>query len=379
MNSRPVALLAVVALALLASACAGVGKPNGWASPEIDGSLYVSLERGHLSSLDPETYQLEWEFPASDEFSCGGGSQERRELEGIYEAPALSNDTLYFGAYDGSVYAVDREQATCKWRFDTGDPIVGGVVLTDDGLYVPSEDGFLYLLDPEDGSEKTKRQVGDTWATPLVLKDAVYVATIDGKLWKLARDTLEPLWDSPFSVSAALLTPPTLSPSGGILVGGIGKKLYLVSEENGKEVWSASGANWFWGPPVVDGDVIYATNLGKEVKAINAGDGSERWTFQTETAVRAGVVVAGDVVVAVDDQGNVYRLNSEDGSLQGQTSRLEQTVHATPLLLGASRPTSGSPTPTPADGAEPEVLISTKDGNLWVLNVSRGTVTEVVR
>jgi outer membrane protein assembly factor BamB len=379
LSSKTIALVALAALALLASACAGVGKPNGWASPEIEGSLYVSLERGRLSALDPATYEVEWEFPASDEFSCGGGSEERWELEGIYEAPALDDETLYFGAYDGAVYAVDRERATCKWRFETGDPIVGGVVLTDEGLYVPSEDGFLYLLDPEDGSEKTKRQVGDTWATPLVLDDAVYVATIDGKLWKLEPGTLEPLWDEPFSVSAALLTAPTLNPSGGVLVGGIGKKLYLVSEESGAEVWSASGANWFWGRPVVDGNVIYATNLGKEVKAINAEDGSERWTFKTETSVRAGVVVAGDVVVAVDDQGNVYRLGSEDGSLQGQPSRLEQTVHATPLLLGVSRPGTGSPTRTPAGEAETEVLISTKDGNLWVLNVTRGTVTEVVR
>jgi len=367
-----------VALSLLMVGCARIGKPTGWASPELDESLYVTLERGRLSALDPESFAVQWEFPASDEFSCGGGSQERYDLEGIYEAPALDDDTLYFGAYDGAVYAVDREQATCEWRFETGDPVVGGVVLTDEGLYVPSEDGFLYLLDPEDGSEIIRSEVGDIWATPLVTKDAVYVATIEGKLWKLERETLEPLWDAPFSKDAALLTPPTISPMGGILVGGIGKNLYLVDEDDGSEVWQASGKNWFWGPPLGDGEVIYATNLGKEVLALNAEDGSEVWSFETQASVRAGVVLIGDTVVAVDESGAVYRLDAESGDLLGQPNELEQTVHATPLLIGGN-PTSGSITPTPTDGEEGrEVLISTRDGTLWLLDVAQGRTSEVV-
>jgi outer membrane protein assembly factor BamB len=368
-----------VALAVVMAGCAGVGKPNGWASPEIDGSLYVSLDRGQLQSLDAETYQIEWEFPQADDFSCGGGEEQFHDLEGIYEAPAFDDETLYIGAYEGNVYAVDREDASCKWLFETGDPIVGGLVLTEDGLYVPSEDGFLYLLDPEDGTEITRREVGETWTTPLVVKDAVYAATIDGKLWKLEPRTLEPLWDEPFSVSSALLTPPTSNLRGQVLVGGIGKRLYAVSEDDGSEVWSASGANWFWGRPAVDGDTIYATNLGKEVKAINAADGEELWSYKTDSAIRAGAVVVGDMVVAVDDKGQVYRLSAEDGSLVGQPNELEETVHATPLVLGERPATSGSLTPTPTDDeVGPEVLISTKDGHLWVLDVTQGRTTEVV-
>lgn len=379
LSSRTFALVVVAGLALVMAGCARVGKPNGWASPEIDGSLYVSLDRGQVQSLDAETYQIEWEFPQAKEFSCGGGEAQSRDLEGIYESPALGDETLYIGAYDGNVYAVDREDASCKWLFETGDPIVGGLALTEDGVYVPSQDGFLYLLDAEDGSEITKRAVGDVWATPLVTKDAVYVATMEGKLWKLAPGTLEPLWDEPFSVESALLTSPTSNLRGQILVGGIGKTLYAVSEDDGSEVWSASGANWFWGRPLVDGETIYATNLGKEVKAINAADGSELWSFKAGSAIRAGVVVVGDTVVAVDDKGQVYRLAREDGALIGQPNELEETVHATPLVLSERPATSGSLTPAPTGDEEgAEVLISTKDGHLWVLDVTQGRTAEVV-
>lgn len=385
-TKRGIALGAIVVFAVLATGCAGVSKPSGWTRPEISGqSLYVSLDRGKLSSLDPATYQLQWEFPVTEEFACGGGTAQRRDLKGIYETPAIDGETLYFGAYDGVVYAVNRSDGACKWRFETGGPIVGGVVFGTEGLYVPSESGFVYLLNPEDGTEIAKFAAGEVWSTPLVTKDAVYVATMEGKLWKLSLGTLEPIWDQPFSVDAALLTPPALVDSSTILVGGIGKRLYAVDAGDGAEKWSVSGKNWFWGPPAVDGTTVYATNLGSEVKAINGTNGDELWTFNANESLRAGVVVAGDIVVAVDNSGAVYRLGADNGELQGQPNELAEGVYATPLLLsggqGVSSPTaSASPAATPASSqaAGATVLIATKSGHLWTLDVTLGRTTEVV-
>lgn len=370
-------MAAIVVFAVIAAACAGVDKPNGWARPEVSGqSLYVSLDRGKLSSLDPETYQVQWEFPVTEEFACGSGAAEKRELEGFYETPAFDDETLYFGAYDGAVYAVNRSDGACTWRFETGDPIVGGVVLGDEGLYVPSEDGFVYLLSPEDGSEVAKFAAGELWSTPLVTKDAVYAATMEGKLWKLSLGTLEPIWDQPFSVEAALLTAPTLVDPSTILVGGIGKRLYAVDTGDGAEKWSVSGKNWFWGPPAVDGTTVYATNLGGEVKAIDGTNGDELWTFKADESLRAGVVVAGDVVVAVDNAGHVYRLSADKGESLGQPNALEETVYATPLLLGRSQGAPASPAASEAAGDT--VLIVTKGGQLWTLDVTLGRTSEVV-
>ena len=45
---------ALLALALLASACTGVSNPEGWASPQIlEGTLYASIESGKMAALDP--------------------------------------------------------------------------------------------------------------------------------------------------------------------------------------------------------------------------------------------------------------------------------------------------------------------------------------
>jgi outer membrane protein assembly factor BamB len=286
--------------------------------------------------------------------------------------------------------------------------IVGGTVLGTDGLYVPSSDGTLYLLNPEDGSVKATFETGDTWSTPLVLDDAVYVGTMDGKLWKLRPGTLEPIWDEPFSVTAALLTPPTLAGDGTtVLVGGIGRELYAVDSEDASELWSVSGGNWFWGPPAVDGTMVYATTLDGEVIAIDATNGSVAWTYDTLESVRSGPVVAGDLVVAVENDGKVYRITKENGELLGtEPSGLKKSVYATPLLLPGSiatpspgvtlapeeqsvPPTDAGPTerpsasptasPTPSEGANGAMLlIVTRDGHLFTFDVERGLVTEVL-
>jgi outer membrane protein assembly factor BamB len=382
-----VAFVALIAFAVLAAACGGVSKPVGWAGPGLSGSLYVSLDRGHLSELDAGTYEEQWRFPIEDSFTCGNESFENHELEGIYETPAIDQSTVYFGAYDDAVYALNREDGTCKWRFRTGDPVIGGTVLGTDGLYAPSSDGMLYLLNAEDGTVETSFEVGDSWTTPLLTDDAVYVATMDGKLWKLAPGTLEPIWDAPFEVSAALLTPPKMAGDDKtVLVGGIGRTLYGVDSEDGSELWSVSGGNWFWGPPAVDGTMVYATSLGGEVKAIDATSGSVAWTYDTPESVRSGPVVAGDLVVAVDNDGNIYRLSKDSGELLGtEPSDLKESVYATPLLLPESNATTLSPSAGASPSASPEqgeggavLLIVTRDGHLFTYDVERGLVTEVL-
>jgi outer membrane protein assembly factor BamB len=233
------------------------------------------------------------------------------------------------------------------------------------------------------------------WSTPLVTQNAVYVATMEGKLWKLSPSDLSTIWSAPFSVSAALLTPPTMLDANTVLVGGIGKTLYAVDANDGTQKWAVSGKNWFWGPPAIDGTTVYATDLGGEVKAIDGTTGTEIWTFKSNESIRSGVVVTDGMIVVVDNSGQVFRLSKDTGESQGQPNELKETVYATPLLLSATAAAAASPTPSaaasptasaaasPTASAAPQsegptVLIVTQGGHLWTLDVTLGRTTEVV-
>lgn len=328
-------LILVIAATLfvaLGSACVGIANPDGWAPPaETDDALYVSRDGGEMSALDPATYDEIWVFPKEDEFACGDEEPAKRDLRGIYEAPALDDERLYISAYDDAVYAVNRTDGTCAWRFATDDPNIGAPVLGDVGLYVASTDGTLYVLDPETGEQTDSFAAGDIWSTPLLTEDALYLTTMEGQMWKLDPATLDPIWDAPFDVDAGLLTQPVLV-GETVVAGGIGGKLYGVNAATGEEQWSVGGAKWFWGTPTAVGTTVYATTLGKEVMAVDVATGNKLWTAKTMASVRSGPVVTGNLVVAVDNDGNIYRLDTVTGQEASGPSQLETSVYASPIV-----------------------------------------------
>ena len=269
------ALVALLALGLLAAGCASVANPDGWARPEVaDKVMYVTLEKGKLTAVDTGTFQKIWTFPAQDEFACGGGEAKKIKPDGIYGSPAIDDTNVYFGTYDGSVYAVKQSDGTCQWRIETDDTLLAGPVLGSEGLYVGGNDGYMYLLDPATGGQKKKFNTGAIWATPLLKNDGLYVATMTGKLWKLDPTTLDSIWSAPFKASTALLTPPVAVGENTIVVGGIGKQLLGIDTGTGEQKWSVSGGNWFWGEPFVDGTNVYVTDLDGEVIGIDGTNGS---------------------------------------------------------------------------------------------------------
>jgi outer membrane protein assembly factor BamB len=325
----------LLGLALLASGCARIAKPSGWARPAIvDGTLYVSLDKGKLSALDATSYEQKWVFPGGDQFSCGSEDPQTRKLDGIYGEPVVGQDLVYFGAYDSRVYAVKKDDGSCQWSFDTGDPIVAGLVLDGERLYVPSTDGNLYVLDSKDGKEVTRREkIGDIWATPLLTDDGgLYVPTMDGELLKFSTNPLEPVWSAPFKVNAGLLTTPVLTHGDTVVVGGIGKTLYGANAQDGQKTWSVDAGNWFWGEPAIAADgTVFATSLSGAVYRVDPATGDSKKLYEAVNPIRAGVVLDGDTLITVDSSGLVLFLNAQDGTLIKDVD-LKNGVYATPVV-----------------------------------------------
>ena len=99
-RTRTLALFVpLVALLLIGAACGGVSKPQGWAEPQLDGgTLYVSLDKGKMSAVNTDDFSVVWEFPKDKSFACGGGKEEKHDLESIYGAPVIDGGRVYFGA-----------------------------------------------------------------------------------------------------------------------------------------------------------------------------------------------------------------------------------------------------------------------------------------
>jgi len=335
----------LVALPLLLG-CAKIAKPDGWVSPIIaDDTVYISLDGGELSALTGESLDEVWTFPANDEARCPR-RDEKLDLQGIYGAPAVGDEAVYFGGYDGYVYALSRKakdetkETECLWSFKTDDPVIAGPVLDGDRLYVASTDGYLYVIDPETGEETARKDTGGSGATPLLTEDGfLYVATDDGRLWKLTAATLEAAWDSPFKIKTGLLTPPVLTGEETIVVGGLGATLYGIDVATGSQRWSLDSGNWFWGEPAVHGEpgseIVIATNLDGQVFAVDPGSGEEAWpAIDALAPIRGGAAVSETgTIVVVDNNGLVLLIAAETGETIEEVD-LKEGVFASPIIRG---------------------------------------------
>lgn len=115
----------------------------------VRGTLSISRNGDVLTGTygpTPRLVRVSPEGSVSTLFSIRGTGA--REL-GIHGGPLEDADgTLYFGAQDDAVYAVDPDGALL-WKLDTGADVDGPLSLLADGsLVVPSEDGTVTLLLP---------------------------------------------------------------------------------------------------------------------------------------------------------------------------------------------------------------------------------------
>ncbi len=105
------------------------------------------------------------------------------------------HNVLYFGTYDGTVYAIDGGSGKVMWRQHIGEKIWYPPVISADGkLYVGTQTNKVYALDPKNGATKwhvsfgfftRSFPYGDSVALKIGRHGLVYCASTDGRLYAI--------------------------------------------------------------------------------------------------------------------------------------------------------------------------------------------------
>lgn len=143
-----------------------------------DGAVYLADEAGLRSFTRDAGARFDFTFDADAEaarYSRGGS------------APAVADGTVYVGAPDGHLYAVDAATGEREWAFWTWNGVSGDPVVAGDTVYVASDDTFVYALDAADGA---RRWEFDTTGHPrgggaAVVDGLLFVATSEDGLYAL--------------------------------------------------------------------------------------------------------------------------------------------------------------------------------------------------
>ena len=307
-------ILTVLPLLLVALAgCAGrIATPEAWSGGVADESaVYIGSREGDFRALDIESGETVQRFTLTGDDDS---------LKGIYGTPVLDDGSLYFGGYNGVLYANFTPNLDKKWEEPIGSPIVGGPTLAGDVVLVGADNGKIYAFDQEADdqqrwsvSERWNFQTGNkVWSSPIAADGVVYATSLDKNLYALSLEDGSKLWN--FSTNGAIASTPAYD-EGAIYFGSFDSVFYAVNASDGTLLWKFDGAgSWYWGAPLVHGGYVYAPSLDGKLYALDKRSGSLRWSLTTEGPIVGSPAVIFDMIAIGSDDGRLHIARISDGN-----------------------------------------------------------------
>ncbi len=237
------------------------------------------------------------------ENSGGGAPSElwaNRELttDHIVAPPLQVGDTVFVGASDNQLLAVDAVSGSLRWKFNTAHSIWAQPAYKDGIVFVACLDKNVYAIDATTGVEKWRMTLGGAASSqPLVDTDYLYVTSFD-------------------------------------------RKLHALSLQSGEAQWVVEAQDWIWGAAALADGVVYFADAKGNVYAVNATTGASLWTQQVAGVVQASTVVANDVVYIASvitlengDPGGLLTALSAATGVQLWQQETIMPLYTTPVLV----------------------------------------------
>jgi outer membrane protein assembly factor BamB len=203
--------------------------------------------------------------------------------------PAVAGDRVYIAGHGGDVQALELASGRNVWRTDVELELSGGPAVGEGVVVVGSSGGELVALEAETGAKRWQVMTGgEVLTAPIVASGIVVVRTVDGRLRGLRIADGGEAWSYEQPV-------PRLTLRGN-------------------------------GPPVVDGDMVFAGLDNGKVVALSLTTGELLWSTTVAPAhgkteierlvdIDSPVRIAGDDVFVVGYQGRIAMLARDTGQV----------------------------------------------------------------
>lgn len=301
-----------------------VGSPVSSSPAVAEGLVLFASGDGVIRGVEAREGALRWRFDTGELLPWEWG----REGWDVYlSSPVVRDESVVFGAGDGSVYALDLQTGEERWRFATTMRIRSSPAIADEAVFVGGGDGVVYRLALDDGEVQWSYETEGAdlesaefgfdrksiIASPAVGSGLVLVGSRDGHMYALDQASGELAWRVSHDISWAMSSPAL---SEGALFSGTSDGLFVhrVNLDSGNEVWRLVGDGYTWSSPALVGNTVYIGDGDGSLRAVDAESGQERWSFRAGGAVYSSPWVEDAAVYFGADDGVVYALDSASPS-----------------------------------------------------------------
>lgn len=275
-------------------------------------SVYFGGWDGVLYAVDKSTLKKAWGFQTKG---------------AIIGRPDVDGKAVYFGSTDQNIYAVDKVTGRQLWKVPTGGPIQAHTLVADGTVYVGSGDHSLYALDAKTGKQRWKFQMGlHTQSLPAIADGILYCGAWDNYFYALDAKTGDLKWKKKIG-NQIFFAPAVNSPCvvDGKVITCASKpaadktnpNVYCLDAKTGDTIWgfTPEAGACSYASPTSDGQKVYLSTLEGELHALNLKDGSVSWRAKMdEIAYDCRPTVANGQVICNTLLGSVEAFSAANGA-----------------------------------------------------------------
>ena len=279
----------------------------------------------------------------------------------VYASPVISEDVVYIGSLDSTLYAIDAKTGEELWHYKTDDGIYSSAAVYRDICYFESGN-ILYAVNRKGklqwkialSSGEVKNQL-DPWdfhrSSPFIHDGVVYIGTEQGLLLGIDAKTGKRVLLCQTLTEGAIRTTPVVF-EGLVMYGDWEGVFYANRIEDGALAWkydtkkdaSFSWVNAIHGSPLVNEAQVYFTGRSCSLYSLDARSGKKNWHYSSPTdqwLLGGPEIMNGVVYVGSSDQHLFHAIDAESGALLWATEMNGRTwgkacVNGDRLYIGSN-------------------------------------------
>jgi outer membrane protein assembly factor BamB len=314
----------LLALGVILGGCATGLTASSWPGMAADAN-YVYLAGGpYVYAINLQTGVEAWRFPAKAATATP-----------FFAIPMLTTDgQLIVGSFDHKLYSLNPVSGAENWRFEQAkDRWIGGVLVTKDGIYATNADYNLYALDLTGKPKWVIPFQADQaiWGSPVSDGTNVFFGTLGRHVYAVSTQTGKQSWVQ--TVNGAILGSPVLGPNNSLYVGTYGGVLVALNTINGSIIQQQTASSWIWSGPAQDGTSTYVGDAKGMFYSFPMTGTGQPWTRQLEGAIIGSPLVIGKTIIVGTEKGNIYYLDNTGQNLQ--TITITGAIEANPISAGS--------------------------------------------
>jgi outer membrane protein assembly factor BamB len=184
---------------------------------------------------------------------------------GSESSPLVVGKTLYFGAWDHRLWAIDvsrPQRPRIRWRFDAGEELNSGPVYWRGTIYIGGMDGHVFAVGARTGRLRW-RATGSSegfYATPAVAYGRVYAANVNGGVYAFGARTGHLLWSQragTYAYAAPVIWNRT------VYQGSYDGNMYALDAATGDVRWRRPAPSSIHGAPTILDGLLYFSTCGR--------------------------------------------------------------------------------------------------------------------